>query len=239
MKSFLDGYLTEGCAKCNCWSNEHGCESPLPISDCEHFTKMMMEEEKAKLKDKKSKYYVHICSCGAIHFIPIETLNNVWNKNTEMLHVCGYCGKLTVFGADEHIGDEYDDFEDGHDCYQYDINLNPDNALQFSSELIGNRSVIKATEIENDLAINKLYCFKNVYYDKGYKPILKAFNQTNIATSFYNGYFSSDILVLSQYRSIKNVDMRTLVEDLGEEKCFALSRYLIPGLDWKGTKYEL
>lgn len=229
MKNFMDGYLTEGCKTCKYWSNEHGCETLLPISECEHFAKMELEDEKARLKGKESKYFVHICSCGAIHFIPKEIVDSVWNENKEMLLICTNCGQGRVIGAEEHIGDESEDFEDGHDCYQCDFDV---DSVEIRSEVIEDRIVTSVlTETTRNI-------FKCVYVDKGYRPVLKAFNQTNIATSFYNGYFSSDILVYSQNRPIRTVDMEQLIDDLGEEKCIALSGLVIPGLDWKGTKYE-
>ena len=61
------------------------------------------------------KYEVYFCSCGRVHFVDSEKLNDAIVNEKEILVVCNNCGNSFVEGADKQ---EYDG-EEGYMMYSY------------------------------------------------------------------------------------------------------------------------
>jgi len=61
------------------------------------------------------KYEVYFCSCGRVHFVDSEKLNDAIVNEKEILVICNNCGNSFVEGADKQ---EYDG-EEGYMMYSY------------------------------------------------------------------------------------------------------------------------
>ena len=76
-------------------------------------------------------FSVYTCSCGRIHMISWDLVEEACEKNMDVIHVCQGCGKMMRIGGDK--------FEDGYSLYSYDMTLNDhvvniDPSSDYSSE---------------------------------------------------------------------------------------------------------
>lgn len=183
------------------------------------------------------KYEMKICSCGRIHMIKEEKIQNAEGKNKELLLICGGCGKATVMGADIEP-DWFEPDQDVYSRYTRDFSHNKDAVITTSSFF--------QTEEQKGI--------EEILYSQGIKvPMMTG----QYATDYYNGIFSDrwypdfykiqrkDVTVQEIMRFIdeyyhdrKTVNMSRFINETPEEILDELSNYWIEGFDWKGTKWE-
>ena len=69
-----------------------------------------------------SGFSVYPCSCGRIHMISWDLVEEACEKNMDIIHICQRCGKMLRIGGDSF----YDEYEkaDAYSLYSYDMTLN-------------------------------------------------------------------------------------------------------------------
>lgn len=186
-----------------------------------------------------SKYDVRICSCGRIHFVPNEMIDEAIENNKNLLLVCGGCGTATMIGAD--VRTDWDDpTKTVYDMYAWDVSNGQDK--------VWDASMFEATE--NKKAVSKIFRSEGVqvmmetgYYAKSYNSASGQFMDIWYP-DFYKiqreGITAEEILQLiaEWEKAHVTVNMNTLLRHLSDEQAEALSGYVIEGLDWKGTKFQ-
>lgn len=183
-----------------------------------------------------NKFDIRICSCGRIHTLPSEKINNAIEHNKDFLYICGGCGIATVIGADEGY-----DFYDDNICYDMYSRTLPKEDTVFDTDFIN-------TSNQYHKQISE------IFYSNGYKVPMKSGMD---ATDFYVGKFSdrwhpdfykiqrNDVTVdeimdfIDDFNKNRTtVDMERLIDRLPEDVLEELSALYIPSLDWANTKYD-
>lgn len=184
------------------------------------------------------KYEMRICHCGKIHMIPSEKIDNAIEKDKNFMFICADCGSATIIGADK----EWDEYEPDKECYMM---YSGDFAPYFSESIT--EDFFK--EGEHKKAISE------IYYSHGIKvPMMNGY----YATEYHNGIFNDGRAIANIYeidrpnvtakevqdfisnarKEARTVNMNCFIRENKDDVLKEISRYLIKGFDWKGTKYE-
>lgn len=178
-----------------------------------------------------------ICKCGRIHLIPEEKINNALEKDKNFVLICANCGQGFVIGAD--IEPDWNNPE--KDCY-----------MMYSYDLSKGISITKESFNENETEHKK--GIEEIYYSDGIKvPMMTR----NYATNYFCGVFIDklcpDFYKIQKQNITKKeimdfiekwekdsvmVNMDRFIEENKEDDLKEISRYLIKGFNWKGTKFE-
>lgn len=178
-----------------------------------------------------------ICKCGKIHLIPEEKIDNALEKNKNFIIICADCGHGFVIGADI----ESDWNEPEKICY-----------MMYSFDLSNyqNKSITKdnfeTTEEEKGI--------EEIYYSHGIKVPMMTGNYASdyFGERFYdwrypdfykierNNTTEKEIVdfINKWEKDLGIVDMKRFVRENKEEDLKEISKYLIEGFNWKGTKFE-
>lgn len=189
-----------------------------------------MKEIKTKLID------VRICRCGRIHAIPNEKIDNALKEEKNLLFVCKRCGQSILIGGDYHEDFEYN-FA-GYYMYSHE--------MREDTDIINEESFVNTDSHKG---------ISEIILNKGY-PV--PMNNGSYANSYFNGNFydysrpdfwswnlnkNSTVKelfeLIDDFRRISStVNMQMLIHTVPEDVLEELSKYMISGLNWKGTKWE-
>ena len=192
------------------------------------------------------KYHVLICSCGGIHFLPADKIDEAIINGKNFVCVCGKCGKIHVIGADEFV-DEFD--SEGKTAYSM-YHYVPNDTWNSDEYRFGD---IK--EIASDNHSDFKFYNDTVYYSKPVPVYMMSGNKADHYlsnnsfadfSSFYLDFMGDDTATIEEARSEVNdkcrlamtVNMPRLIDSLTDDQCKALSSLVINNLDWVGTEYE-
>ena len=183
------------------------------------------------------KYDMKICSCGRIHMINMEKIDNACEVNKNLLLICAGCGRAVLIGADI----EPDWEEPDKECYE----MYTRDFSRYSDSVINSCAF---EESEGKKAIDE------IIYSHGYKVPMKT---GQYATDYFRGRFSDrwypdfykiqreNITVpeimdfIEEYTHDRTtVDMQRFIYQTPEDVVEEISHYWIEGLDWTGTKWE-
>lgn len=115
-----------------------------------------------------NKFDIRICSCGRIHTLPSEKINNAIEHNKDFLYICGGCGIATVIGAERDM-----------------ISMMIISAMICIQELSLKEDTVFDTDFMN--TSNKYHKqISEIFYSNGYKVPMKSGMD---ATDFYVGKF--------------------------------------------------
>ena len=78
------------------------------------------------------KFEIKICSCGRIHAIPEEKIDQAIESETDLLVICGGCGTATLIGADV-VPDFDNPSEDCYEMYEREFVHNHDKSIVVDS----------------------------------------------------------------------------------------------------------
>ena len=67
-----------------------------------------------KKNNTTKKFDVRFCSCGRIHLVDWDSIENAIDNNKEILLICGGCGRASRIGADDY-------FDGGKSMYTIDL----------------------------------------------------------------------------------------------------------------------
>lgn len=188
------------------------------------------------MKVIRPKYDIRICTCGRIHVLPIEKLDKALAEEKNLIFICKKCGMSLIIGGDYIKDSEYD--LDGYNMY--------------SSEMMEDVNIINKESFENT---DNHKGISEIILDKGY-PV--PMNNGSNANSYSNGrfydysrpdfnawYFKENEKPKEIFKAINNfitesstVNMKQLIRLLPDDILKELSRFVIDGLNWKGTKWE-
>ena len=157
------------------------------------------------------KYEVYFCSCGRVHFVDSEKLNDAIVNEKEILVVCNNCGNSFIEGADK---EEYNG-EEGYMMYSRsmrDTEINDtskiDSIVFTSGEHVRMMTGGEATYHGNDIFID------------------------------YNTVKPSHITTVEWEVLRKTVNVQHTINWIRDDnKLDQMSNYLT-GINWKDTKYE-
>ena len=169
------------------------------------------------------KFDIHVCTCGRIHAIPIETVRtNVLDNgpdNKDIALVCDNCKKIVIIGATYgyNLECEFDDCdiepEDTYDNYSYEHMLSADylDTIEFDKPTVIIHSEGITVPMMNGFAANS--------YDR------------------FGGFYNCTSQVLNTLSHI--VNMPQFVNENSDDVLESISSYMIEGLDWTGTKFDV
>jgi len=184
---------------------------------------------------------LRICSCGCIHFIDSDVIENAITNEKNVLFICGQCGRATVIGADKYANPYMKDENDSpvmYDMYSYEASKN---------------FAIDCTAFEkqgNDFH-KPIY---QILYDKGHVVFMETgYRATNYSscsgfsdTSYPDFLYRLSFESAEQLRTLRDeydskrtsVRMNSLIRDLSDEENELLSKSYVKGIDYTGTKWE-
>lgn len=187
------------------------------------------------------KKELRICSCGRLHFLNSHIITTAIEVDKEVLFICGNCGKATRIGAD-CVQDYWNDSDDI--VYEMYARNASDNDFMLGVQDFR----------ENAYGSDESKRIFQVVYSVG-KPVSMMTGMN--ATAYRFGKFEDDwypdlykiqtegITVREIMEFIETwkhdrqtVNMNFLLRTLTDEEAQLLANAYIPGLDWKGTKYE-
>lgn len=183
------------------------------------------------------KYEIKICSCGRIHAIPEEKIDQAIESEKDLLVICGGCGTATLIGAD--VVPDFDN--PSEDCYE-----------MYARKFVHNHD--KSIVVDSFNGNDEGKAISEIYYSNGYKvPMMTG----NYATDYLYERFSDkwypdfykierkDITVseimefINNYKhDRKTVNMPRFIDETPDEILEELSNSIILAFDWKGTKFE-
>jgi len=164
------------------------------------------------MNNDKMKYDVQFCSCGRVHFIPTEKINNAIENDKEVLVVCNNCGNSHIIGADRT-----QDYE-GKECF-----------MMYSFDK-------RDTEINNTSKID------SIIFTPGVSVRMMTGGEAtfHVSDTFIDWHTKKpDNVTNEQWEKLrKTVDVQSTINWISDEnKLEQMSNYM-SGIDWKGTKYE-
>lgn len=185
-----------------------------------------------------SKLNVRICSCGRIHFIPESEIDEALEANKNFVLVCGGCGRVTAIGADIE-----QDWEDptvtNYNMYAYPMGQYDNFTLTADNfETIKSRKGIQKVWYSK----GKQVMMETGYYANCYVAHVGRFEDTTYPDFLWNAenhdhaYFKRELGKWKEEHI--TVNMNFLLRTLSEDEAEALSKFIIEGLNWTGTKYE-
>ena len=186
---------------------------------------------------------VRVCKCGCIHFLDMDIIQNAIEHDKNTLFICGNCGKAIIIGADRvpnYYAESEDDPKECFDMYSYNADRHQRMFMLDANSF---------SEFGNHKPIDK------VIYDNGYIVIMETGYRAdyfNYNTGFEDMKYPDFSYHLSKratakeimsmiedyHRKRKKVNMNILIRDLTDEENEILSRAMIKGLDYSGTKWE-
>lgn len=180
---------------------------------------------------------VRICSCGRIHFVDENIIDEALEEDKNVLFICGGCGRATLIGADREP-----DWLEGTDKEIFNM---------YSYETGNKDFTIDPASFNNAERTKGIY---RIIYSKGKQVRMKTGMNAN---SFFHGEFldnwfpdfwkieRTDITVPEIMQFIQDwrkdretVMMNSLLRDLTDEEAKLLAPCCIKNLDWTGTPYE-
>lgn len=173
-----------------------------------------------------TEYDMHICKCGAIHFIPESLIGEALDKEKDIFHICTSCGAMQYIGAD------IDYTEDGKEYMMYRISEEADDF------------VIDENSFNN---VDDNHAMYKIIASKGFRPLMQSghratsylcdtFFDDTIPDELYTGFDKDEFKKWLKER--KQVNMERLLQNLDDDKLEVLSHYHIPALNFKGTLFE-
>ena len=183
------------------------------------------------------KYDMRICSCGRIHMIPMDKVNNAIEKNKNLLYICGGCGNASIIGADI----EPDWYEKDKLCY----NMYSSKVFEYKD---GSINVEDFTEHDNKKAISEIFYSHGIRVPMMTGEYARSYFYGTFADMWYPNFYEvqrSDTTV-EEFRQFINdftinqtvVNMNRFINETPKEYLEEISSYLIEAFNWKGTKYE-
>lgn len=185
-----------------------------------------------------SKYDIRICKCGRIHMIDNDKIDRALEHDKNFVLICGGCGHGILIGADI----EPDWFEPGKDCY-----------IMYTGEFsrYSDKSVF-ASDFESTEQHKGI---EEIFYSHGVKvPMMTGMYATDYSCDggfsdrWYPDFYKiqrKDITVeeimkfIDEYNHNRTtVNMERFIRETPDDMLEDISRYLIKGFNWKGTKWE-
>lgn len=186
-----------------------------------------------------------ICSCGKIHLISEEYLEETYESNTSYIFICADCGDMWEIGGNKILVSSP---SSKTPKYIYNVYL-----YNIRESLKGNVPFIISKEsFENR---NNRKPISKIVYNMGIRvPMKNGF----YATHYSHGQFAdtrydfhigdierSDVTaeeVLEHIRKNREdsttVNMERFIRETDESDLKEISKYLIDAFDWTGTKYK-
>ncbi len=192
------------------------------------------------------KYEIRFCSCGTIHFIPTEKIDNALKNDKDLLWICGRCGAAVRIGADREpnwIDDSPDAPEEIFNMYSYDLNPN-----------MHKQSISITPESFKNTKENK--GLSEIFYSAGIQVPMMSGNAARMHNR-HGEYFldiwwpdwykieRSDITkeeimeFISKYKEdCKTVNMTRFIRETPKEYIELLAQSWCKEFNWDGTEYE-
>lgn len=187
------------------------------------------------------KYDMRICSCGRIHMIPVEKVNNAIQTNKNLGVICGGCGSILAIGADA-CPDWDDPNKTCYEMYSFDVNLNDvHNTIDITPEAFTD-------------GILSMKPFSEILYSLGLKvPMMtgeyaRSYFGDTFCDMWYPDWYKVeryDVTVedfkkfIAEFKeNQKTVNMARFIQETPEDMLEVISQYRIKAFDWKGTKYD-
>jgi len=158
------------------------------------------------------KYDVRFCSCGRVHFIDQEKINNAIENEKQVLVICNNCGNSFVVGADKQ------EDEDGETYYMmYSLDMR-------NTELSG-MSKIDYIVFTAGEQIRMMTGGEATYHGSG----IFIDWETN----------KPEDLTLEEWEKLrKQVNVFSTINWIKDDNKLEEMSHYLSGIDWKGTKYE-
>lgn len=185
----------------------------------------------------KTKYDMRICKCGRIHMVDNSVLMKALNNNKNLLLICAGCGNATLIGADI----EKNLFDENKTSYMM-------YACDFSEYENASITVSDFTPTEKHKGIEE------IVYSHGYRvPMMSGMYATDysfgmFSDRWYPDFYKiqrSDITVkeimefIDEYTHDRTtVNMSRFIRETPDDVLDEISRFMIEGLNFYGTKWE-
>ena len=157
------------------------------------------------------KYEVYFCSCGRVHFVDSEKLNDAIVNEKEILIVCNNCGNSFVEGADK---EEYNG-EEGYMMYS--------------------RSM-RDTEINDTSKIDNI-----VFTPGEKVRMMTGGEATSYVGNTFIDWETKkpDNITLKEWEKMREtVDIERTINWISDDNKLSNMSNYVTGIDWKGTKFE-
>lgn len=185
----------------------------------------------------KNKYEMRICKCGRFHMVEYTKLKTAINNNKNLLLICAGCGKATIIGADTEL-DYYEPGKPSYVMYACDFSDYDDRIINVSD----------FTSTKTNKGIEE------IIYSHGYRvPMMSGMYATDysygeFSDRWYPDFYKiqrSDITVKEIMEFIDTythdrttVNMNRFIRETPDEILDEISRFMIKGLNFRGTKWE-
>lgn len=176
------------------------------------------------------KYSMYICSCGRVHMIPNEKIEEAIVQEKVLVYICGGCGAIRIIGADESV--------DGYSMFSYRINYDYDNPIS----------------LEDIFVREKCKPYTEILYSPGIRVPMKtgmcarSYNSDHFCDTWHpdwskiewRGITTKKFLeFINKYkRDQVTVDMDRFIRETPDEYLDDISKYCITAFDWNGTRWD-
>jgi len=158
------------------------------------------------------KYDVRFCSCGRVHFINQEKVNQAIENEKQVLVICNNCGNSFVIGADK----SYDEYLDQEIYNMYSFGM-------------------------RDTEVNDLSKIDSIVFTAGEQIRMMTGGAATYQGDCFIDWETKkpDNISIGEWGKMqKTVNTQHTINWIkDEDKLEQMSNYVV-GIDWKGTKYE-